>query len=362
MPKLFTPPAALLVTSVLLATGCGDAPPPQPAKPLVLVQAAVAGNVDTRYYTGEIRARHEVDLGFRVGGKLAARLVDVGADVRPGQPLARLDPADLQLAASAARAQLAAAESDLTTAQAERERYAGLVAKKFVSQAAFEARDNAYNSARARLEQARSQSRISGNQAEYGTLQSEFPAIVTAVLADAGQVLSAGQPVLRLARPEEKEVLIAVPESRFAELKAAKRLSIALWALPELSLDGEVRELSPAADPVTRTYAARIRIANPPPEVKLGMTARVALAASGETAVLVPLGAVVDQGQGPLVWVIEAGKATPRPVRPLSFREDGVAIAEGLRAGERVVVAGTQRLIAGQDVEAREAPQPALQR
>jgi RND family efflux transporter MFP subunit len=153
-----------------------------------------------------------------------------------------------------------------------------------------------------------------------------------------------------------------VPESRFAELKAARQLSIALWALPELRLTGEVRELSPAADPVTRTYAARIRIANPPPEVRLGMTARVALAASGESTVVVPLGAVVDQGKGPLVWVVEAGKATPRPVRPLSFREDGVAIAEGLRAGERVVVAGTQRLIAGQDVEIREAPQPAQQR
>nr|MBL8411285.1 efflux RND transporter periplasmic adaptor subunit [Dechloromonas sp.] len=362
MPKIFTPPAVLLAATALMAAGCGDAPPPPPAKPVVLVQSAVPGDIDTRYYTGEIRARHEVDLGFRVGGKLAARLVDVGAEIRPGQALARLDPADLQLAAAAARAQLTAAESDLATAQAERERYAGLVAKKFVSQAAFEARDNAYNSARARLEQARSQSRISGNQAEYGTLQSEYPAVVTAVLADAGQVVSAGQPVLRLARPEEKEVLIAVPESRFAELKAAKRLSVALWALPELSLAGELRELSPAADPVTRTYAARIRIANPPPEVKLGMTARVALGASGESAVLAPLGAVVDQGKGPQVWVVEAGKAMPRPVRPLSFREDGVTIAEGLRAGEKIVVAGAQRLVTGQDVEPREAPLPAQQR
>jgi len=158
--------------------------------------------------TGEVRARHEVDLAFRVGGKILRRQVDSGQEIRPGQLLAELDPADLRLAASAAAAQLAAAESDLATASAERQRYAELLAKKFVSQAAFDSRDNAFNAARARLEQARSQSQLSANQAAYGALVSSFPAVVSAVLADAGQVVAAGQPVLRVARPEEKEVLV----------------------------------------------------------------------------------------------------------------------------------------------------------
>lgn len=352
----------LLCGLAVLLAGCQAEVPPPPASRAVLVQPVALLAAGSAAYTGEIRARHELDLAFRVGGKLAARLVDAGAEIKPGQPLARLDPADLELAATAARAQLAAAESDLATASAERERYAGLLAKKFVSQAAFEGKDNAANSARARLEQARSQSRISGNQATYGTLSSEFPAIVTAVLADAGQVVSAGQAVFRLARPEEKEVAIAVAESRLAELKAAKTLSVGLWANPELRLRGELRELSPAADPATRTYAARIRLLDAPPEVRLGMTARVFLDTAGEAGLLVPLAAVVDQGGGPLVWVVAEGKANPRPIRLSRFQEDGAVVAAGLQAGELVVVAGAARLVAGQAVESRPVTPPAAQR
>jgi RND family efflux transporter MFP subunit len=313
-------------------------------------------------YTGEIRARHEVDLSFRVGGKIAARLVDAGAEIKAGQPLARLDPADLELAASAARAQLAAAESEFATAKAERERYAGLLAKKFVSQAAFDAKDNALNGALARLEQARSQSRISGNQAAYGTLSSEFPAVVTSIVADSGQVVGAGQAVLRVARPEEKEVAIAIPESRLAELKGAKNLAVSLWADAKLALRGELRELSPAADPATRTYAARISIVNPPPDVRLGMTARVAVSSKVEAGLLVPLSAVIDLGQGPLVRVVKDGKVVSRPIQVARFREDGVALSGGLDAGEMVIISGAGRLVDGQEVQARQATPPDRQR
>lgn len=355
-------PASLLFGAALLLSGCEAGDPPVAARRIVLVQPVANAEANTGIYTGEIRARYEFDLAFRVAGKLATRLVDASAEIKAGQPLAKLDPADLELAARAARAQLAGAESDFATAWAERERYAGLLGKKFVSQAAFEVKENTFNSAQARLEQARSQARISGNQASYGTLSSEFPAVVTAVLADAGQVLSAGQPVFRLARPEEKEVLIAVPESRLGELRAAKTLAVNLWAEPKISMRGELRELSPAADPATRTYAARIRIHNPPPEVRLGMTARVALNTSGKGSLLVPLGAVVDQGHGPLVWVVSDGKASPRPVKVAQFGELGATIGEGLQAGELVVVTGSSKLVAGQAVEARSAALPAEQR
>ena len=359
-------PASIMFGTILLLAGCKADAPPAPTQRAVLVQAVTGGVTNPGIYTGEIRARYEFDLAFRVAGKLATRLVDAGAEVKAGQPLAKLDPTDLQLAASAARAQLSAAESDFATARAERERYSGLLGKKFVSQAAFEAKDNAFKSAQARLEQARSQSQISGNQASYGTLRSEFPAVVIAVLADAGQVLSAGQAVFRLARPEEKEVLIAVSESRVAELKAAKMIAVNLWADPKISMTGELRELSPAADPATRTYAARIRIHNPPPEVRLGMTARILLAAAGDgppvIPLVVPLSAVVNQGNGPLVWVISAGKANPRPVKVAQFGETGVTITEGLQAGELVVIAGASKLEPGQAVAAKTAPAPAQQR
>lgn len=360
MPKITSFPLSLVLAALLLA-GCSAGDPPPAAERIVLVRPAEPATAGAAVYTGEIRARHEVDVAFRVGGKLLARLVDAGAEVRAGQPLARLDPADLQLAAAAAQAQLAAAESDLGTARAERERYAGLLARKFVSQTAFDAKDNAYNSALARHQQARAQNRISSNQAAYGTLSSEFPAVVTAVLAEAGQVVGAGQPVFRLARPEEKEVAIAVPESRLAELKAAQRIAVSLWAAPEITLAGELRELAPAADPATRTYAARIRIANPPPEVGLGMTARVALGSAAEPRLLVPLAAVVDAGQGPSVWVVRAGRATPQPVSVAQFREDGAVIAGGLQAGDPVIIAGANKLVAGQAVSTKTATPPAEQ-
>jgi multidrug efflux system membrane fusion protein len=357
----FPLPVLLLGASALL-TGCRAGDPPPPPIRTVLVQPAAGAPSGAGIYTGEIRARHEVDLAFRVGGKIATRLVDTGAEVKAGQPLARLDPNDLQLAASAARAQLQAAESDLTTSRAERERYAGLLARKFVSQAAFDAKDNAFNSAQARLEQARAQNQITGNQAAYGTLVSEHPAVVTAVIADAGQVVSAGQAVLRVARPEEKEVAIAVPENRLAELRQARNLVVGLWADPKITVRGELRELSPAADPATRTYAARIRLLNPPPELRLGMTARVMIEGQAETDLLVPLNAVIDLGRGPLVRVVKDGKVASRPVQVAQFRENGVAISSGLQAGELVIVSGANKLVDGQDVNTRPATPPDRQR
>lgn len=361
----FTSPRTsfLSLCAIVGLCACHPAETPPAAPRTVLVHTVgEASNRQSAAYTGEIRARHEVDLAFRVGGRIAARLVDPGAEIKAGQTLAQLDPTDLQLAAGAAQAQLAGAESDYATSQAERERYAGLLAKKFVSQAAFDARDNALNSARARLEQARAQSRISGNQAAYGTLSSESPAVVTAVLADAGQVVSPGQPVLRIARPEEKEVLIAVPESRLGELRAAKALTVTLWAAPQIAVRGQLRELAPAADPTTRTYAARIRLIDPPADVRLGMTARVALDGSTSSGLLVPLSAVVDLGQGPSAWVVSKGQANPRPVQVARFREDGVEIAGGLSPGEQVVVAGANLLAPGQKVTPAPLTPPDRQR
>ena len=358
-PFLLALPLACLV---LALSACGNSAGPPPPVTRVLVQPAAASEAGVTVYTGEIRARHEVDLAFRVGGKIATRLVDSGMKVKAGQTLARLDPADLQLAQQAAQAQVAAAESELTTATAERARYADLLAKRFVSQAAYDVRENTFRSAQARLEQARAQSRISGNQASYGTLTAERDGVITAVLADAGQVVGAGQAVFRLARPEEKEVAVAIPESRLGELQAARQITVGLWAQPDLAMPGKVREVAAAADPTTRTYAARISIGDPPPAVQLGMTARVVLGATAAPAITVPLTAVVDHGQGARVWVVSDGKAMPRPVTVGAFREDGAALAGGLQAGELVILTGQRRLVEGQAVHASPANPPARQR
>lgn len=362
MPRLPNPAKALLsIVTVLLAACQGGEVSTSPPR-TVLVQAASQAASNAAVFTGEVRARHELELSFRVGGKLASRLVDTGAEIRNGQILARLDPADLELAAASARAQLAAAESDFANAQAERERYAGLLSRKFISQAAFDAKENARNVAQGRLEQARAQSQISRHQAEYGILSAGFSGVVAAVLAEPGQVVGAGQPIFRLARPEEKEVAIAIPESRIGELKAARDIFIDLWAAPETRLRGELRELAPVADAASRTYAARIRILNPPPEVRLGMTARVALGASAGKSLIVPLPAVIDLGKGPLVRVVQEGKVLSRPVQVERFLEDGALIAAGLNAGELVVAAGASRLVDGETVQVKPLPTPAQQR
>lgn len=359
---LSRPFAPLFAACLLLALGaCSRSEAPATVAPTVLAQPARVGDAGQSIYTGEVRARHEVDLAFRVGGKIAARLVDSGMTVKAGQALARLDPADLQLSRQAAVAQVSAAESEFSTAAGERERYAGLLEKRFVSQAAFDAKENTFRSAKARLEQARAQSQISGNQAAYGTLSAENDGVITAVLADAGQVVSAGQAVFRLARPEEKEVVIAIPESRLAELKAAPQISVNLWARPDALLKGELRELAAAADQATRTYAARIRIIDPPPTVELGMTARVIVGAGSSSSIIVPLTAVIDNGSGAAVWVIQDGRATPRAVVVERFREDGAVLASGLQPGELVILSGQRRLTAGQTVQVQQAPPPERQ-
>ena len=362
MPSCKLVPPVVTLCLAMVLSGCNGTEPPPPAVTKVLVQPASTRDAGYAVYTGEIRARHEADLSFRVGGKIASRLVDAGMAVTAGQVLARLDPADLQLSRQAALAQVAAAESEFTTASSERTRYADLLARRFVSQAAFDAKENAFRSAQARLEQARAQSQISGNQASYGTLMADHDGVITAVLADAGQVVSAGQPVFRLARPEEKEVAIAIPEGRLGEFKAARQIAVNLWAQPELFMKGEVRELAAAADPATRTYAARIRIADPAPTAQLGMTARVILGSASGAAIVVPLTAVVDHGKGPQVWVVNDGRATQRPVEVASFREDGAVIASGLKAGEMVILTGQRRLVDGQAVQAQPAVPPARQR
>jgi membrane fusion protein, multidrug efflux system len=357
----------LLLSTLAVLPGCRQEAPSTDNIRTVLVQVVEDAPMSGIALAGEVRARHEVELAFRVGGKITARLADTGSEIRAGQALARLDPADLQLAASASAAQLAAAESELATSAAEQRRYAELLSKNFVSQAAYDARQNALNSASARLEQARAQSRISSNQAAYGTLSAEFPAVISAVLADAGQVVAAGQPVFRVARPEEKEVQVAIPEGRLEAIRTAQNFAVHLWADPKTVIAGRLRELAAVADPQTRTYLARIQLIDPPAQVRLGMTARVTINEGSHRTkqpVLrrVPLAALGDQGKGPFVWVVQAGKLEQRSVQVGEFREDGATITAGLQAGETVVVAGISRLVAGQAVIASVAPPPNKQR
>jgi RND family efflux transporter MFP subunit len=354
--------AALLIAVLFLAAACGNGKVAQePVRP-VLTQTVVPGASATRdVYSGEIRARHETDLGFRVSGKLVARTVDAGARVTRGTVLARLDPEDAQLAAKAAEAQLASAQSDLALAKAEMERHADLLARRFISQSAYDVKQNAYNAARARAEQARSQAGISSNQAAYTTLVADADGVVVSVAAEPGQVVSAGQPILKLARTGEKEVVVNAPESQLARFTVGQAVAVSLWADPSSSFPGRVREIAGGADPVTRTYAVRVSVPAAPSTVQLGMTASVLFAASTDPSlVLLPLSALARDGADAAVWIVDpaTSKVRMRGVRVGQFREDGVTITAGLHPGDVVVTAGVHKLRPEQRVRVAQGPGP----
>jgi RND family efflux transporter MFP subunit len=217
----------------------------------------------------------------------------------------------------------------------------------------LDARETAFNTTKARLEQARAQLATARNQSSYTTLAAEADGVITAVGVEAGQVVAAGQTVMRFARPAEKEVVISLPESRLAELRDAKQIQVAVLAAPEKPYAGEIREVAPTADPATRTFAVKITLLAPDEAVKLGMTANVALGQRAAPETLsVPLTALTQIDGQPAVWVVDpqTSQVHLRPVTVAAYREDGATIAAGLKAGEVVVTAGAHKLLAGETV------------
>jgi multidrug efflux system membrane fusion protein len=352
--------------AALLLAACGnDKPAEDPVRPVLTVTVAPGASATREVYSGELRARVETDLAFRLGGKLAARLVDAGARVRKGQPLARLDPEDAKLGARAARSQVAAAEADLALARADLDRSADLLAKKFVSQSAFDARQAAFDAARARAEQARSQASLSANQESYTTLAADADGVVVSVTAEPGQVVAAGQPVLRLARDGEIDVVVNAPESSVARLRPGQEVVIFLWADPGRRFPGRVREIAGGADAVTRTFAVRVSVTQVPPGARIGMSATVALPQREDAGlVVVPLTALVRQGDAASVWIVDpkSSRVLARPVQVGQYREDGATIVSGLAAGDVVVSAGVHKLRDGQPVRLSAAPVPGAAR
>lgn len=336
---------SLLFTLTLAACGKQAAPPANTERPAFTVVVGVVGADQNNVYSGEIRARHEVTLGFRIGGNLVERTVDPGARVTKGQLLARLDAADTGLQVSAADAQHRHAEADAN-------RFRELRDRGFVSQSALDARENA-------LETAAAQAGLARNQAAYTSLLSDRSGVVSAVLAEVGQVVSAGQAVLRVAQDGEREVVIAIPESHFASIKLGMPAQIEFGAAGNgrQTITGKVREISPAADPASRTYAARVAFDAGKVNVALGMTARVRIKMSGKNtapknrAYLVPLTAIFQQQEKPALWIVAADRSVSlRPVEVSAYRDDGALISAGLMAGERIVSAGVHKLAAGDKI------------
>ena len=331
---------AAALAAALVAAGCSK--PETPAQPLRTVRvmkidgAAVSGGLT---FPGEVRARYESRLGFRLGGKLVERRVDVGTVVKRGQVLARLDAQDASLNA-------AQAEAGRALAEAEAKRYRELREKNFVSQAVLDAKETA-------LKTAAAQAGVARNQAAYTTLVADRDGVVTAVEVEAGQVVAAGQTVLRVAEGNEKEIVIAVPEGDVEKVRGAEGFAVSLNSLPGRSWTGRLRELSPSADAATRTFTARIGVAQADEAVRLGMSARVeAKVGLRDTALRLPLSAFFTRNDQANVWVVDPATQTVKLTRVETNGVSGneMRVKAGLQSGQLVVTAGANLLEDGQKV------------
>jgi RND family efflux transporter MFP subunit len=338
------------LSALLLLAGCdaNTAPAPKSERPVQIQRVAFENENAAREFVGVVRARYETDLGFRVGGKIVTRVVNVGDRVRAGDVVARLDPQDLKLQAESAAAEHAAATSNLAQAVSDLERYTTLRTRGYASVADFDRKKWAKDEAEGRIERAKRALDLARNQLAYGDLKADADGIITATLAEPGQVVALGQPVARLAHRGEKEAVVALPETWLGEARKSNA-TVRLWSDRARGFDATLRELSPQADPASRTYAARFTILDADESVAFGMTASVTLARASDAAVArLPLAAILNRGSGPLVYVVdESGALMQRPVKVASFTHDSALVTSGIQNGDKVVTLGVQKLEAG---------------
>lgn len=334
--------------------GSGKQEPVRLVRTVTVAAAPVTRQLD---FSGQIKSRYETTLGFRVGGKLVGRAVDVGAHVKPGQVLATLDASDLELNLKAAQADLNSAEADRKLAALNFERFSGLRKKGLVSQADYDRQQTQLKAAEERAVAARARVDQARNQTHYATLIADADAVVTAIDVEVGQVVAAGQPVLHLDRSGDREVLISVPEQQLAAVRGARSIRVKLWSRPDHLYTGKLREIAPSADPVTRTYAVKIAVTDADAELQLGMTAEalIDLPVESERFTL-PLSVLYTKNAQPNVWLVEPGKLSVKlvPVTTGGLAENQVIITSGLHAGDIVVSAGANLLVPGQVVKLAE--------
>lgn len=347
-------PWSLLLLPVALLVGCSRSEaPPEPVRAVKVITVGAAPLQSQHEFSGEVRARVESRLGFRVGGKIVRRQVEVGQHVRAGTVLAQLDPQDFRLAADAARAQVAAATTNRDLAAADHKRYQTLREQNFISGAELERRETTLKAAQAQLDLARAQLATQGNQAGYTSLVADVSGVITAVEAEVGQVVGSGTPVVRIAADGPRDVAFAVPEDKVTALRTGSDVSVRPWAGNGV-LRGRIREVAASADPVTRTYPVKVSLeaGTPPP---LGATVAVlpqALSLAGTPVIKIPTSALRQDGRGSAVWVLDQATMTVKsqPVELATADGNDAVIASGLRPGMVIVSAGVHVLSAGQKV------------
>ncbi|MHB2167255.1 efflux RND transporter periplasmic adaptor subunit [Alsobacter sp. R-9] len=318
-------------------------------RPVLVAPVTFEGRLSERTLVGVIRPRVETDLGFRVAGKVSRRLVEVGQPVRQGDALAELDTADLAIQREQAEAELRAATGSVVQATAEEKRLADLRTRGWAPDSNYDRQKAALDEAIGRRDRAHRALALAENALSYATLRADADGVVTAASIEPGQVVAAGQAAIRVAHDGEREALVAVPEA-YVERVAGAQARVTLWSDEGRSYPAALRELSPVADPATRTYAARFTVRDAGPALKLGMTATVTLSEPGKAKVArLPLSALYNQGQGPSLWVVDkaTGAVVLRPVEVAGQDGRDVLVASGVKEGELVVALGVHKIDPG---------------
>jgi len=365
----------ILISSFLLLTACKNEPAAEPARPALVVQpgAAIAS---ASVYSGEVRALEEPQLSFRISGKIAERFVDVGTPVKAGQALARLDANDVNLQSQSSQAALASAQSDLALAKSELERYKALVDKQVVSRSLYETRLTAYQAAAARVQQAKAAANFSSNQTAYAVLRAPKDGVIAQRLAEAGQVVAAGQPVFVLATDGAREISISVSEQFVSKFQPGRKMQVELWAAPGKIFPAVLREISPAADPLARTFAAKVSFNAEGVKAEVGQSARVYVQDENDSQMSLPLSAIHALNGKPAVWVLQklsppqdktlSGEERKQfdelarreqqvhlvPVQIGAYGETSVPVLSGIKTNDWVVIAGVHLLREGEAVRA----------
>jgi RND family efflux transporter MFP subunit len=344
--------SVLGLLSLVLLTACSKKiEKTEDIRPVRTIQAQAQGSEFAVELSGEVRARVESRLGFRVPGKIVARHVELGSLVKRGQVLMQLDPQDLLLGQAQAKAGLSAAESNRDLAKAELKRYQELRDKNFVAQAVLDAKETTYKAAQASYEQARAGLSNQSNQAAYANLTADIDGVVTAIDAEVGQVVAAGTQVVRVAKAGDMDVIVGVPEDKINSIRQMTDVKVKLWANSGEVYPAKLRELSPIADSVTRTFVAKIALPDTAKDVRLGMTASVLFGMKNPMQMIrIPLTALFQEKNVSSVWIVESGVVRLVPVQIGSTSGEDVLISGGIQAGQIIVTAGVNLLKAGQKV------------
>ena len=340
--------------SLLVLSACSNEEPVASVMRPVMVVQPQPSNEITVTFPGEVRARLEPELAFRLGGKVIERLVDVGAKVSADQVLAKLDPEDVRLHLEAMQAQVSAAQANLDLVRAERDRYKKLLDRQLLSRSHFDNAQNQFKNGEARLRQAQAELEAAKNQAEYTQLRAPYYGVLAQARVEAGQVVAAGQTVFVLAVDGEREVAINLPEHAIEHFQVGQPVEVELWSQPGRRIAGEIREIAPAADSRSRTYAARVAFRTATIAAELGQSAKVYMHSEAPVQYIVPLSAVTADADQPYVWVVDpaTSKLQRRNVQLGAFGKTYVPILEGLQGDEWVVAAGVHLVQEGREVRA----------